>query len=237
MKKLIEIQTESTVWGQFATNLLQGAFVQPRDGQGDDSAHPPIHPTKFTADLQGEEKAVYDYITRHFLACCAQDAIGQLTTVNIELRGGEHFTGTGLMVTALNWLEVYPYEKWVGHTIPVFQLNQIFEPTSVMMTDGQTTPPSLLDEPALISKMDKNGIGTDATIAQHITTIQDRAYVTVENGYFKPTDLGLGLVNGYTNMGLAMARPALRSAMEVCILARGWCLMLIELCVTVCDVM
>ena len=40
--------------------------------------------------------------------------------------------------------------------------------------ESRTQAPSLLSESQLISLMDKNGIGTDATIAQHITTIQDR---------------------------------------------------------------
>lgn len=46
--------------------------------------------------------------------------------------------------------------------------------------------------------MDKNKIGTDATIAQHITTIQDRAYAE-KNGQqlFNPTKLGIALVEGY----------------------------------------
>ena len=46
--------------------------------------------------------------------------------------------------------------------------------------------------------MDKNGIGTDATIAQHITTIQDRSYATKDaNQKFLPTKLGIALVEGY----------------------------------------
>ncbi len=46
--------------------------------------------------------------------------------------------------------------------------------------------------------MDRNGIGTDATIAQHITTIQDRAYA-VKDGQqrFSPSKLGIALVEGY----------------------------------------
>ena len=36
--------------------------------------------------------------------------------------------------------------------------------------------PTLLTEHALIELMGRNGIGTDATVAQHITTIQDRVY-------------------------------------------------------------
>ncbi len=53
-------------------------------------------------------------------------------------------------------------------------------------------------EVELISLMDRNGIGTDATIAQHITTIQDRAYASKDgNQRFLPTKLGIALVEGY----------------------------------------
>lgn len=49
--------------------------------------------------------------------------------------------------------------------------------------------------------MDKEGIGTDATIAQHIETIQTREYArkTAER-LFEPTDLGLALFMGYDRM-------------------------------------
>jgi DNA topoisomerase IA len=53
-------------------------------------------------------------------------------------------------------------------------------------------------EVELISLMDRNGIGTDATIAQHISTIQDRAYATKNaQQKFVPTKLGIALVEGY----------------------------------------
>ena len=44
------------------------------------------------------------------------------------------------------------------------------------MIDGRTRPPTLLSEADLISMMDQNGIGTDATIAQHIQTLLNRQY-------------------------------------------------------------
>ena len=44
------------------------------------------------------------------------------------------------------------------------------------MIDGRTKPPTLLSEADLIATMDKNGIGTDATIAQHIQTLLNREY-------------------------------------------------------------
>jgi DNA topoisomerase III len=45
--------------------------------------------------------------------------------------------------------------------------------------------------------MDRNGIGTDATIAAHIKTIQQREYALKNGaGQFVPTKLGLALVEG-----------------------------------------
>ena len=62
--------------------------------------------------------------------------------------------------------------------------------------------------------MDKNGIGTDATIAQHIQTIQERQYVFNLDGVFVPSSLGLALVEGYDSMGFEFSRPFLRADLE-----------------------
>ena len=68
------------------------------------------------------------------------------------------------------------------------------------MTSGSTTAPTPLTESDLISRMDENGIGTDATIHSHITTIQTREYATKgATGHFLPTDLGKALVEGCNN--------------------------------------
>jgi DNA topoisomerase-3 len=65
------------------------------------------------------------------------------------------------------------------------------------MTEGETSPPSLLTEADLISLMDKHGIGTDATHAEHIETIKTRLYVGLrDDGRFLPGELGMGLVEG-----------------------------------------
>ena len=69
------------------------------------------------------------------------------------------------------------------------------------MDTAKTTPPSLLNETDLISLMDKHGIGTDATIHEHIAKIQKRDFATCQNKLFRPTKLGLALVIGYKLMG------------------------------------
>lgn len=180
LRKLVEKQQQSPQWGTFAQGLMNGGFNQPRDGRNNDKAHPPIHPVNFVAQnaLADEaERKVYEFVVRRFLACCSEDALGEATDVEIDY-GGETFRSHGLMVKQRNYLDVYPYDKWESsQQLPEYTVGETFEPDEANMTDGQTTAPGYLTEPELIALMDANGIGTDATMAEHIAKIKEREYV------------------------------------------------------------
>ena len=75
--------------------LLNGKFVHPRRGRDNDNSHPPIHPTRYVNNLAGEEKKLYDFIVRHFLACCSDDARGLETKIEISI-ASERFHANGL---------------------------------------------------------------------------------------------------------------------------------------------
>ncbi|XP_075035334.1 DNA topoisomerase 3-alpha isoform X2 [Mixophyes fleayi] len=211
---LVEQQTPDPQWGAFAQRILERGGPTPRNGSKTDQAHPPIHPTKYTSSLQGNEQRVYEFIVRHFLACCSQDAQGQETTVEIDI-SAERFVAHGLMIIARNYLDVYPYDKWSTKILPVYEMAATFQPTTVEMVDGETTAPQLLTEADLIALMDKHGIGTDATHAEHIETIKSRMYVGLTpEQRFLPGELGMGLVEGYDSMGFEMSKPDLRAELE-----------------------
>uniref|UniRef100_A0A3Q1GMZ7 DNA topoisomerase n=2 Tax=Acanthochromis polyacanthus TaxID=80966 RepID=A0A3Q1GMZ7_9TELE len=212
---LVEQQTQSPAWGTFAQRVLdQPGGPNPRQGKNSDQAHPPIHPTKYTGTLQGNEGRVYEFIVRHFLACVSQDALGQETVVDIDI-AQEKFSTSGLMIIARNYLDVYPYDKWNTKLIPVYEQDSQFQPSAIEMVDGQTSPPQLLTEADLISLMEKHGIGTDATHAEHIETIKSRMYVGLTaDQRFLPGELGMGLVEGYNSMGYEMSKPNLRAELE-----------------------
>ncbi|XP_056143925.1 DNA topoisomerase 3-alpha [Lampris incognitus] len=212
---LVEQQTQSPVWGTFALRVLdQPGGPNPRQGKKSDHAHPPIHPTKYANSLQGNEGRIYEFIVRHFLACLSQDAMGHETTVNIDI-AQEKFSASGLMIIARNYLDVYPYDKWSTKLIPVYEQGSQFQPLAIEMVDGETSPPQLLTEADLISLMEKHGIGTDATHAEHIETIKSRNYVGLTaDQRFLPGELGMGLVEGYNSMGYEMSKPNLRSELE-----------------------
>ena len=221
LRGVVEGFRGTNAFGNFATKILdQGGFSRPRDGVNDDKAHPPISPVKAvdpSSIHDPTQQKVYELVCKHFLACCAKDAVGQLTTMVVRL-GIEDFTAKGLMITERNWLEVYsPQEKWYAGTgeLPNWQPGHRFSPTVFNMEGGTTRPPDLINEVELISEMDRHKIGTDATIASHIKTIQDRKYAIKDNNQrFRPTDLGIALVEGYNSMGYQLNKPHLRAKME-----------------------
>jgi DNA topoisomerase-3 len=140
------------------------------------------------------------------------------------------FHANGLIVLERNYLDVYVYDKWESsQRLPAFQVGELLEPTEAKIFEGKTTPPNYLTEPELIGLMDANGIGTDATMAEHIAKVKEREYVgtqTRRNGRSSvqeliPTRLGIALVEGYDNVvaGLrdspSLSKPFLRKEMEL----------------------
>jgi DNA topoisomerase IA len=66
---------------------------------------------------------------------------------------------TGLQVIKRNYLDVFPYDKWIGKHIPGFNEGEQFMPSVCELREGLTTRPALLTEADLVGLMDKNGIG------------------------------------------------------------------------------
>ncbi|KAM0870274.1 hypothetical protein ACQ4PT_040115 [Festuca glaucescens] len=217
---IVHEQVDHPVWGTYAQRLLnpeERLWRNPSNGGHDDKAHPPIHPTKFTTgetNWSEDHRKVYELVVRHFLACCSQPAVGAETTVEIDI-AGEQFNASGRVVLAKNYLDVYRYDSWGGSLLPTYTVGQQFVPTTLTLDSGVTRPPPLLAEADLLSCMDKAGIGTDATMHEHIKKLLDRCYATKDaNSRFSPTNLGEALVMGYDEMGYELWKPYLRSMME-----------------------
>lgn len=194
--------------------LLDGdAYKKPRKGKNNDKAHPPIHPLKDGADLTGDDLKVYQFIAKRFLACCSKDALGESTLVEFQI-SSETFVANGVRVIERNFLEIYSFQTWNSNEIPQFRLGERLVPSSLLFKVGRTTPPKLLTEADLIAMMDLNGIGTDATIHEHINKILEREYIFKRpNGGLEPSSLGIALVEGYDSIGfdISLSKPFLRA--------------------------
>ncbi|KAG5490206.1 hypothetical protein JKF63_00325 [Porcisia hertigi] len=216
--ELVREQTANPDVAEYATAMVADTATRvrpPLRGGHDDKAHPPIHPTKAWKATQDERGRLYNLIVRHFLASLSPDAVAATTRVSAVF-GGESFSTGGTTIVQRGWLDIFPYERWNSTCIPNYQTGDTFEPTVVQLNKGRTTAPPHLTETQLISLMDSNGIGTDATIAQHIKTVLDREYVKREGQSLVPTTLGIALAAAYESLGLAsLLQPQLRAQMEL----------------------
>lgn len=224
LRALVQQQAGDAAWGAYAARLLASDFRHPRQGRHDDKAHPPIHPVAYVAAAaldNDRQRKVYEYVVRRFLACCLDDARGELNSVHLTW-GRQQFAASGLAVLARNYLDVYPYRTWLlSQALPPFREGQAVALHSAKVKEGRTLAPSHMTEPELIGLMDANGIGTDATIAEHIHKVIARGYVVrlKQRGaeYIVPLELGMGLIRGFDRIefdNILLLKPFLRKRLE-----------------------
>ena len=79
-----------------------------------------------------------------------------------------------------------------------------------------TEPPPHLTESELLGLMEQHGIGTDASMAQHIANVVKRGYVTLDESTRQliPSPLGSALVHAYMLVDPELVLPTVRAGME-----------------------
>lgn len=105
LSPLVAMQRHTPEYADFVDRIVDEfqECPNPRNGNKNDQAHPPIHPTKPSDDsLNPEEKKLYNLIARHFLACVSRDAKGAGTSIEVTI-GGEQFGAEGLMIQEKNY--------------------------------------------------------------------------------------------------------------------------------------
>jgi DNA topoisomerase-1 len=205
-------------FGDYVRRLL-AAGAKPTSGPKDDRAHPPIHPIR-AATKDEVERALgrdgwrlYELIARHFIATFSPPAHleGRRYVFNI---GGEGFTLATLEVVDEGFFAIYRYDypKEVPH-LPVKAGDRV-QVLSVEVREGRTEPPPYLSESELLKLMEKWGIGTDATMQDHIQTNVDRGYMYIEAKRCIPTELGKRLIIQLEKHVPELVRPEIRGMME-----------------------
>lgn len=211
---LRELQT-SSIWGDLCRNLLAGERVRPKAGV-DMGDHPPITPMRLAGphELHGDSWRVYEYVCRHFIASVSPDCRFLKTKITIDLHG-ELFSVTGKIVEDHGWTVALPGSAVKDEKLPDVNPRDDLPVADVKLTAGTTKPPGYLTEADLIGLMEKNGIGTDASIPTHINNIGVRNYVKLEAGRtIVPTKLGIILAHGYHSIDAELVTPQVRSAVE-----------------------
>lgn len=180
-------QADHPNWGQTASILLkQGRIRNPSSGK-DVGDHPPITPMRAAPRdefSKGNEWRLYEYITRHFIASLMEDVEYLDKNVVFEA-AGEEFVLSHHEIVNRGFLFAMPWKTKDLHLneldwqMPRMTPGSSYKITDVWVEVDRTSPPDYLKESELVAMMDKHGIGTDASIPQHIQNICDRNYVIV----------------------------------------------------------
>eukprot|EP00929_Paragymnodinium_shiwhaense_P012799 TRINITY_DN120697_c0_g1_i1.p1 TRINITY_DN120697_c0_g1~~TRINITY_DN120697_c0_g1_i1.p1 ORF type:complete len:1186 (-),score=246.05 TRINITY_DN120697_c0_g1_i1:57-3614(-) len=237
IRGMLEEHVAHPKWGQWCQRLLQGLAVRPREGfeAGD---HPPITPVccASEADLRKaggvQATRLYELVVLRFLASVSPDVRYMKHECVYELCGAR-FIARGTEVKDWGFSRIC---KGAVSSAPnaaaLHSRNLIREPATlevVQAMPGQrfpvaglavrelvSQPPRLLTEAELLAQMEKNGIGTDASMPQHVGNVVQRGYVEVlqPGRRMRPTLLGCALVYGLREVDLELTKAAVRARIE-----------------------
>ena len=221
LRRIVRDLAKVKDYGEYIRTTLTGEF-KPTSGGSSDNAHPPIHPTKGASAwdvtrIFGKEThwRIYDLIARHFLATLSKPAIVEKQRIVAGLDGVE-FKATGLVVLSKGYLEIYPFESPREEALPISKVSAGDElrVLTAEVIRKKTQPPPYLSEAELLRLMKQYGIGTDATMQDHIHTNIERNYFAVIKRQCIPTKLGKAVVSILNENASALVDPLFSSQME-----------------------
>ncbi|OYT32147.1 MAG: DNA topoisomerase III [Thermofilum sp. ex4484_79] len=204
--------------GPFVRKLLSKE-IKPRQGKEDDKAHPPIYPLKnvskeYIMKRYGKKGwNLYDFIVRHFFATLSEPAIIEKQRIMVDIRG-ETFVSEGKKIIREGFYLIYPYDKPSENILPYLLPGDKLKVLEVRIVEKETKPPPYLSESQLLKLMKKYGIGTDATMQDHIQTNIKRRYFVVEKKRCIPTALGKILATSLYETVPEIVEPEVRGRME-----------------------
>lgn len=174
------------------------------------SDHHAIIPTEQTVllnQLSTEERKLYDLIVRRFISLfyppARYDAVSVTVTVD-----GETFTAKGTTVKDAGWREVYGGDlstdedeesgggeaEGRGITLPELRQGDTAAIRRCMLRGGRTQPPGRYSEAALLTQMEKHGLGTPATRADIIEKLVSSDTIERQGNVLHPTGKGKQLI-------------------------------------------
>lgn len=180
--------------------------------------HHAIIPTEQTVllnQLNPEERKLYDLIVRRFISLFYPAAKYDSVAITVQV-GNDSFHVKGTTVKESGWREVYggdysdddddraddtsDHERAL---LPDVQQGQSVTVQRCHIKSGRTMPPKRYTEAALLSQMEKHGLGTPATRADIIEKLVSSDTIDRQGNSMHPTGKGKQLIE--------LAAPQLRS--------------------------
>lgn len=207
----IRISEEARAAGNAYINATYGPKYLPstpryfKSKNGAQDAHEAIRPTNvnFTpesikASLTTDQYKLYKLIWERFVASlmvvCVQD------TVTVTIVAGDYmFKASGYSVRFDGFTVLYE-EGMDGESenavkLPEMTEGEVLKLKELIPEQHFTQPPARYTEPTLIKALEENGIGRPSTYAPILSNILNRDYIERIKKSFKPTNLGMVVVD------------------------------------------
>lgn len=225
-----------TRYGEFAGRILHEGWVRPNKrifNNAKVSDHFAIIPTAVAPKpLEGEDAALYDFITRRFLANF-YPAAEFLVTTRITRVAGEPFKSEGKVLVNPGWLAVYGKEAVEEDTpsLTPVQPGELAQTAAIDVVHLQTKPPARFNEATLLSAMEgagklvddeelreamsAKGLGTPATRAAIIEGLITEKYLFRQGRELIPSAKAFDLIALLRAIGASdLCRPELTGDWE-----------------------
>ena len=196
VRAVLREHTSHPDWGKTAAHLLRTKYAKsgrpPLRGH-DAGDHPPITVLRSATREEvggGAAWRVYEFVSRNFLGSLSDELsyIRRVAELKLESKAAsKSIHCLELEQTEVENLGFAGACSWVlrdigaakqGDAIPLEE-GIVFPITDAHVESCATKPPRFLQEHELVELMDKNRIGTDASMATHVSNIVDRGYVVL----------------------------------------------------------
>ncbi|WP_059050589.1 DNA topoisomerase III [Paenibacillus senegalimassiliensis] len=167
--------------------------------------HHAIIPTEQTVllnVLSPEERKLYDLIVRRFISLFYPPARFDQVTVTVEA-GGETLHAKGTTIKDSGWRAVYDGQAMEDEgeeeddsqsALPELKQGQKLSVQRCQVIPGRTQPPKRYTEAALLTQMEKHGLGTPATRADIIEKLVHSDTIERQGNSLHPTGKGKQLI-------------------------------------------
>ena len=178
-KSILRKLAKMPQFAESAAELLSKPTLKPNEGGRVDSAHPAIYPTGNIPEktLDTSERNIFDLVVRRFLAVFGEPAVRQNMKATLNINGNK-FALDGTQTLSLGWIRLYhPYALSKDSLLPRLKEGQTVTVKRVNLKNELTKPPPRYNPRTLLQKMETENIGTKATRAATIQTLQTRKYI------------------------------------------------------------
>ena len=150
---------------------------------------------------------------RRFLAVFGEPAVRESVKATLLVNGNK-FSLNGVRTLRKGWIRLYePYAQVKDVVLPPLNQGQKVAVQRMVLKNNFTKPQPRYNPRSLLLKMEKENIGTKATRAATIQTLQDRKYV-FGTGNLAVSELGFEVAEILTNYCPTVVSPELTRNIE-----------------------